>query len=68
MSFARMPCPAPMDKKKRADLDMMKGMINLSSSDAGMKELIEKAQVYYILKGSPPALSWWDGTDFPGQY
>jgi len=41
--------------------------MQLAETDPAMKELLDKAEVYYVLKGSPryrqPAIK---GTDYPG--
>jgi hypothetical protein len=37
----------------------VEGMIALANTDTGMLELLEKAKVYYTLKGSPRGPAIW---------
>lgn len=54
-------------KKEQKRINTMKGIMQLAETDPTMKDLLDKAEVYYVLKGSPkyrqPAIK---GTDYPG--
>jgi len=40
-------------KKEQKRINTMKGIMQLAETDPAMKELLGKAEVYYVLKGSP---------------
>ena len=48
--------------------DTFHSMLRLAETDTGMKDLLDRAEEYYILKGSPKYKNTSKGTDYPGPW